>query len=278
MAEEEETEENGELGLHSAGDKLRLAREQKNLSIEEVAKMTRVPQRHLSSVETGDFGALPGRTYAIGFAKSYARAVGLSEATIGSQIRDEMEEQGHGAYKPETSGYAPANPTNIPPKYLAWTAGGIAAVLLVGFLIWRTLILEPSELADGSDGIEQVEAETVDQNSQAISSPQAGSPPAADGTVVLTANETVWLKIYDAEGERLFEDQMDEGERYTVPADANSPQILTGRPNALTVTIDGKVVQALGTAERTIKDVEISAAALLARNEAGPGDDGDQNN
>ena len=54
-----------------------------------------------------------------------------------------MEEKGHGAYVPETSGYAPANPTSIPPKYLAWTALGIGAIVLVGYLIWRTLILGP---------------------------------------------------------------------------------------------------------------------------------------
>ena len=94
---EEELDGKSELDLHSAGDMLRHAREQKQLSIEDIAKETRIPQRHLSSLEAGDYGALPGRTYAIGFGKSYARAVGLSDATIGNKLRDEMEDQGHGA-------------------------------------------------------------------------------------------------------------------------------------------------------------------------------------
>ena len=94
-----------------------------------------------------------------------------------------------------------------------------------------------------------------------------------EGTVVLTATETVWLKIYDKDGERLFEDQMEAGEKYTVPADADGPQILTGRPDALTVTIDGEVVPPLGTSERTISDVGVSAAALIARGD-GSGDAG----
>ena len=59
------------------------------------------------------------------------------------------------------------------------------------------------------------------------------------------------------------------GEQYSVPADAKGPQILTGRPDALTVTIDGAVVAPLGTGDRTIKDVGISAAALLARTDPG---------
>src|SRR3546814_3862603 len=54
------------------------------------------------------------------------------------------------------------------------------------------------------------------------------------------------------------------GETYTVPADAQNPQILTGRPQALRVTIGGKEVAPLGPADRTITDVGISAAALNA--------------
>ena len=268
MAEEITEDDVVEPHLHSTGALLRQAREQKNLALEDIAKKTRIPRRHLASIESGDFDALPGRTYTIGFAKSFARAVGLSDASIGSQLRGEMEEQGHGAFQPEMSGYAPANPSSIPPLYLAWTAAGIGAVLLVGYLIWRTLVLNPDELmpiAESESGIEMAAApansvpQTIDESGQALSS---------EGNVVLTATETVWMKIYDADGTRLFEDQMAAGETFAVPADADNPQILTGRPDALTVTINGQVVPPLGTGERTIKDVSISAAALLARGEA----------
>ena len=54
VAEENDVDETGqdnaELSLHSAGDMLRHAREHKNLSIEDIAKTTRIPQRHLESV------------------------------------------------------------------------------------------------------------------------------------------------------------------------------------------------------------------------------------
>lgn len=278
MAEETESvldddEDGAELSLHSAGELLRRAREQKNLSIEDISKTTRIPQRHLSSIESGDFAALPGRTYAIGFAKSYARAVGLSDASIGTQLREEMDDQGHGAYEPETSGYSPADPGNIPPKMIAWTAAGIGALVLVGYLIWRTLILEPSGTLEPS-----ADDPLAVSNGEQLVSPQSGGQNAPDagpigptlspnGTVVLTATETVWLKIYDAEGERLFESEMTAGDKYEIPADANDPQIVTGRPDAITVTIDDVVVPALGTGEYTIKDVGVSAAALLAREE-----------
>lgn len=265
MAEESNDDENVELNLHSTGQLLRRAREQKGLSLEDIAKKTRIPHRHLASIESGDFDALPGRTYAIGFAKSYARTVGLSDASIGSQLRAEMDEQGHGAYQAESSGYAPANPSSIPPLYLAWTAGGIGILVLVGYLVWRTLILNPSDIAPvaESETASAIETAAVDPAPQSL---QGGAmAPSSKGTVVLTATEPVWMKIYDAEGESLFENEMAAGDTFTVPADADNPQILTGRPDALTVTIDGQVVPQLGTGERTIKDVGVSADALLSR-------------
>ncbi len=265
VAEEVNDDENVEPHLHSTGTLLRQAREQKNMSLEEIAKKTRIPQRHLASLETGDFEALPGRTYAIGFAKSFARSVGLSDASIGSQLREEMEEQGHGTYQPEMSGYAPANPSSIPPSYLAWTAAGIGVLVLVGYLVWRTLILNPDDIVPLAENETATGMETASGNSGSPNIETGAPTPSSQGTVVLTATQNVWMKIYDDEGKRLFENEMAAGETFTVPADANNPQILTGRPDALTVTIDGQVVPQLGTAERTIKDVGVSAAALLAR-------------
>ena len=85
------------------------------------------------------------------------------------------------------------------------------------------------------------------------------------GEVVLTATAPVWLRVYDASKTKLFEKEMTVGERYAVPANANNPMILTGRPDGLKVTVGGREVAPLGTAEKSIKDVGISAAALAAR-------------
>ena len=102
---------------------------------------------------------------------------------------------------------------------------------------------------------------------------KAAATPTATGSageVVITATEEVWVKIYDAENKRLFESEMKAGDKFTVPADANNPMIVTGRPNVLDVTVNGKKVEPLGAPERTIADVGISAKALLARVSAPP--------
>src|SRR5947199_10018331 len=100
----------------TAGERLRAAREQKKLSLEDIAAQTRIPQRHLASIETAEWDNLPAPTYTIGFAKSYAAIVGLDRAEIGSQLREEMG----GARFASTSAdvFEPADPRRTMPKGL----------------------------------------------------------------------------------------------------------------------------------------------------------------
>ena len=72
-----------------AGDRLRSAREARRMELSHVAAETRIPIRHLESIEASAFDALPSRTYAIGFARTYARIVGLDEKSIADAVREE---------------------------------------------------------------------------------------------------------------------------------------------------------------------------------------------
>jgi hypothetical protein len=89
--------------------------------------------------------------------------------------------------------------------------------------------------------------------------------PDQDGEVILTAIDNVWVKIYDADNKPLYENEMKPGDQYHVPADANNPMIVTGRPQSIKVTVGGAAVPPLGPADRTIADVPVSARSLIAR-------------
>ena len=64
----------------TVGQRLKEAREAKGMSVEDVAAQTRIPTRHLTSLEESDWDKLPAATYSIGFAKNYAGVVGLHRA------------------------------------------------------------------------------------------------------------------------------------------------------------------------------------------------------
>jgi cytoskeleton protein RodZ len=232
------------------------ARTERGLTLNEVAAQTRVPIRHLEALEKSDFGALPGSTYSMGFAKSYARFVGLDANVLAGELREELAAGGHAGFVPVTPSFEPADPARVPPRWLAWTAAAIALLAVIGYVGWRNYAFPADPSAD-------IVAEESAAPMKAKAAP-AATPPAG-GAVVITATEGAWIKIYDADNKSLFEAEMKPGENYTVPADAKNPMIVTSRPESLNITVGGQQVATLGPAGRTIADVGVSAAALLAR-------------
>lgn len=242
------------------GDRLRAARIKAGLDLSDIAARTRVPLRHLTAIEAGDYAALPSATYSVGFVKSYARALGLDEAEAAAGLREEIGQRTV-TDRLEAQTYEDDESGPLAPRWLAWTAAAIFAVLAIGYgVFWGNWFggAAPTEVVAPA-GQEAVTAEnaTAPPPAQVAANPQ--------GEVVLTAKNVVWLRIYDANNKVLFEKEMPAGERYVVPRDANRPMIRTGRADLIGVTVDGKEVAPLGPAERTVKDVVISAAALAAR-------------
>src|SRR5881628_2883363 len=115
----------------TAGERLRAAREKQKLSLEDVAAQTRIPLRHLASIESGEWDNLPAPTYTIGFAKNYASIVGLDRTEIGDQLREEMGGQRFAATSADV--FEPADPRRTMPKSLVIGAV-IAAVLLIALM------------------------------------------------------------------------------------------------------------------------------------------------
>jgi cytoskeletal protein RodZ len=249
-----------EFRFQTVGEKLKAGREAKGLSLNDIALRTRIPLRHLEAIERSEYSALPGTTYTVGFAKSYARAMDMNDGELATELRAELTQSGYEIHTTPTPSYEPADGARVPSARLAWIAAGLAVVLLAGYFIWRSFALAPSGGEVAETEKPAVEATTEAKTTEA---PTAAVDP--KGQVTLTATETVWLRITDANKKRLFEKEMQAGEKYDVPADANNPTINTGRPQSITVTIGGKAVPALGPPERAISSVGVSAAALLAR-------------
>ena len=113
----------------TVGERLRAAREEKGLSLEDIAAQTRIPRRHLESLENSDWEQLPAPTYTIGFAKSYAtRGRARPRPKSASSCASEMGGQRPTTTTPEV--FEPADPARTMPKWLVF--GAIAAVIAAG--------------------------------------------------------------------------------------------------------------------------------------------------
>lgn len=246
--------------LAGVGGRLRAAREARRLDLAHIAAETRIPLRHLEAIESGNFEALPSRAYAIGFSRTYAKAVGLDDVAITDAVRGELANGSMQRVIP-TSGMEPGDPARLPSSGVAWAGALAALILAVGAFAFYN-----SYFGAGTEPGSLLAPKPAPTATPAAKPSPAASAAVPAGPVVLTATEDgVWLRLYEEGGERLFERALKRGESVTVPATATDPRINTGRPDALTITIGGQAVAPLADRPVTIAGAQISGAALLAR-------------
>lgn len=241
-------------GVPTVGERLRAAREDKGLSLEDVAAQTRIPQRHLESIENADWDKLPAPTYTIGFAKSYASAVGLDRAEIGEQLREEMGGQRFANNQAEV--LEAADPARTMPKWLV--IGAIVAVLLLVVLMtWlnRRSLEQSNEPPPAASAPAQTTAPAQQQQPQA---PAA----AAQGPVVITAVAPAWIQVTD-QGKSLFQGELQPGQSFTVPQTATAPLLKAGKPEALKVTVGSAVAPPVGPAGKVASKVSLRPEDLM---------------
>ncbi|HEX8262098.1 MAG TPA: helix-turn-helix domain-containing protein [Allosphingosinicella sp.] len=257
-----------QLHAQSVGERLRLAREAKGLSLEDVARQTRIPVRHLEHIEREEWDALPAITYSVGFARSYANTIDLDGAQIGAEVRQQLG----GARLGNTATaayYEPADPARVPPRSIAIAAAVIAVLLVIGYLVWRSSAVDDGSPADVAiTGAEEPAASNPAAARPAP--PTLPAPAPANGPVVLTATEDVWLRIDQAGGGApLYMGTLKAGQSYQVPAGAQSPRLRTARANVLKVAVGGTQVPPLGPPETTISNVSLAPADLIGRAQGG---------
>lgn len=251
-----------ELPLETVGSQLRRAREAAGLSIAQVAAETRIGERQLQAIEDSNFAALPGRTYAIGFSRTYARLLGLNELEVTDGVRRELAEHSPVDTRRTIQTFEPGDPARVPSARLAWiAAAAIAAVLIGALVVW------PSIFAPGGS----LDAPTAEESAAPMASEAAPTgAPVPSGPVVFTAlAPAVWVKFTDAAGNQLFQKELAQGETFTVPTDKGEVFLRTARPDALQVTIGGQAVPKISEVQQTVGNVAVSAAALLARGTPG---------
>ena len=248
-------EELVETDVPTVGERLRAAREEKGLSLEDVAAQTRIPQRHLESLEIADWDKLPAPTYTTGFAKSYATAVGLDRTEIGEQLRAEMG--GQRAVQHQAEVFEPADPARTMPKWLVFGAIGavIVLVLLMGWLNERSLE-QPAEEEN------TVVAEAAAPPPAAAPTAAPATPAVAQGPVVLTATGPAWIQVTD-QGKTLFSGELAPGQSYTVPPTATAPMLKAGKPEAVRVNVGNAVAPPVGPAGRVASNVSLLPADLM---------------
>lgn len=246
-------EELVETEVPTVGQRLRAAREEKGISLEDIAAQTRIPRRHLESLEEGDWDKLPAPTYTVGFARSYATVIGLDRAEIADQLRAEMGGQ-RAPTMADAEVFEPADPARTMPKWLV--LGAVAAVILIVLVMsW----LNERSLEAGDEPVANAPAVAA-----APQAPTPAPPPpqAAQGPVVLTATAPAWIRVTD-QGKSLYEGVLQPGQSFTVPPTATAPLLRAGAPEALRINVGSAVAPPVGPAGQVTSNVSLAPADLM---------------
>lgn len=109
---------------HNIGARLRLAREQRGLSLRDLANRTKLSIIALRAIERNDFGALPGGL----FPKAYVRMLAAELGLDANELAREYVEQ----FEPEIADTPPAPQGRLAGARDRWLAGHPALAWLMG--------------------------------------------------------------------------------------------------------------------------------------------------
>ncbi len=110
------------FGAARVGAELRAARNRLGWALPDVAATLRIRLPYLQAIEDGRVADLPGNTYAVGFLRTYASALGLDAAEAARRFRAEAQEVNR---KTELEFPAPVPQRGVP----------VGAVVLLGLLL-----------------------------------------------------------------------------------------------------------------------------------------------
>lgn len=244
------------------GERLRAAREGQGRSLADISAATKVPVRMLEAIERMDLAALPHGPYAIGFARSYARALGLNTEAIANDMRQALHANSIGLVS-ALSQYEPADPARVPPLRVVWISLAICALVGAAYGVWRSDILSSGPAAP---------AATAEADDTAAPAPTANATPApppaptvtipADAPVLISASQQLYFVLEDANGRNRFDLTLNAGEYYTVKPGQRGLFVRTATPEAMKLVVGGNPLPQIGTPGTPLSGVGLDAASL----------------
>jgi cytoskeleton protein RodZ len=249
------------------GQRLRSAREAKGLTIDALARTTRVQARFLEAIERNDPHALPPRPYGRGSVRAYAGEVGLDpDRTVREFFLqftpDETAHDRIAVAAPTAETIAPADARHRAVVGTVLTCAVAAAfVLLIGRGVLTTRS-EPGPVGTtGIGGADTAAASTTGiapvVEARPLTPHAEGSASAPPLTVMLEATAPSWITA-TADGERVLYRIMQPGEREVLRAD-ESVRLRIGDAGAVRWRINGREPVVMG-APGDVRSVLVTVA------------------
>ena len=212
----------------SLGDQFRQARQQRGLTLSEVAEHIRIRSVYLAAIEDENWSAIGAPVYTRGFLRTYARFLDLDpEAAVGA-FNATLPPQ---APAPVPSGARYRRERSLAP--FIWIAT-IVALGLIGFVIY--LAITPAGRSTGPAA--------TPASGTSLALPARPSPPSPrPRMLVLHFTQAAWVRVV-VDGNVSIEGTFPAGT--TKAFHGRSALVRLGNAGGVQITVDGKPQSALG--------------------------------
>lgn len=148
------------------GERLKEAREAKQLSLDRLQETTKIQKRYLMAIEQGNFDILPGTFYARAFVKEYALAVGLDPKSLLEEHKDEIPSSHDGTTEQYTRIQRSRRRTQSSsksPAIFSLIPRIIVIILIIGiiFVAWT---LYQKAIGGGPDPVTEQDSDAIIRN------------------------------------------------------------------------------------------------------------------
>lgn len=226
------------------GEKLRQAREERGITLSEVAEQTRISPIYLESIDNDDYRRLPGGIFNRGFVKSYAKYVGVDEQEAlldYSRQLNEVEtpqEDNARLYKPEVLTDERSASSMMPTVITA----AIILALMTGGILWLVSYLRrPADVAVNTPPRSNTNTEVAtNTNAEA---PRTGVPDISTSTFEIKALTQPVKVITTVDAEPAKPNTIAGGASMTfTPKETLTVNYLRWNASAIQMTINGKAI------------------------------------
>ena len=221
--------------VSSIGERLRKAREDKGISLEEVHRATKIHPNVLEALEENRLEHVLGRAYVKAFLRNYAHYLGLDEAEIIREYTSKfIPEAGKGPIlaKRPISGKKPKTSHIV--------------IISFAFIIWLSILSFATikfinHYKDIAKDKEVVAAKKVELEEKVAQRGIIPIPKDRTITLTVTTSKDVWLKV-TRDNNLTFQGILPKNSKETWQANREIRLSEIGRPEALTLSVNGKSI------------------------------------
>ncbi|HEY6401493.1 MAG TPA: RodZ domain-containing protein [Blastocatellia bacterium] len=225
--------------MATLGQQLKQSREEKNISLQEIAESTHISVRFLQAIENDAYDVLPGGVFNRAFVRKFARQVGFDEEQAVNLYQEQWQEQGGEPERGYQLGVEDFESRQTTGNGLLLSFVALIVIGSLGYAAYQ--YFAPPVINSGGSAALDVTASPGVTPTSATPSPSPTPSPTPDGAMLVQLSasiEEVWLKV-KPDDKKADEWILQPGE--TREYEISEKIILSiGRVPSLKITINGR--------------------------------------